>query len=306
MWNLCTYNRDRRFEPAKMHIRTNLQHHSNTIVISIIALIVTLVIGYHLRQKVESYADYIDTWNTPMYSLMPSDLNVFLINLDSKKERLDNFINAYKHTDFYAIKNVERMSAVNGHQLELKNYVSERGQSDIDMIESRGYRIKHNQLTRGAVGCYLSHMNIYKAIRDRPENYAIIFEDDVKFLARDVYKRLRVAMATVPDDWDMLLMGCVCHVCKVHPTHKDLDHFFLLHAYVIKKSGAIKILNELEFMPVRQQIDSELSVMAIDKKIKVYCLSNQLVWQDPAINKTTIQTPLKVMSGVNPYSLTYS
>lgn len=279
-----------------MHVRT-------IATCSITIIIVAFVIWNHLRRGVESYADYIDTWNTPMYSLMPSDLNIFLINLDSKKDRLDNFINAYKHTDFYAVKNFERMKAVNGRQMDLRKYVSERGQSDIDMIESRGYRIKHNQLTRGAVGCYMSHLNIYKTIRDRPENYGIIFEDDVKFLARDVYRRLRIAMASVPDDWDILLMGCVCHVCKVHPTHKDLDHFFLLHAYVLKKSGAVKILNELEFMPVRQQIDSELSVMAIDKKIKIYCLTNQLVWQDPVINKTTIQTPLKVITGVNPYSL---
>lgn len=273
------------------------------LIIVVIICIASIVLFLNLRKSVEGYADYMTEWGMPMYNLLPDDFNVFLINLESKKNRLDNFINAYKRTDFYNAKRFERISAVNGRELDIKQYVSERGLNDIDMIERRGYRIKHNQLTRGAVGCYLSHLNVYKMIRERPESFGIIFEDDVKFLHADAYKRLRIEMSKMPDDWDILLLGCVCHVCKMHGNYKDLDHFFLLHAYVIKKTSAVKILNELEFMPIRQQIDSELSVLATNGKLKVFCLNNHLVWQDPKINNTSIQTPLQVIAGVNPYSL---
>lgn len=269
----------------------------------LLGFLISVVILSSVKRKVETYVDYMETLDSEMYNMLPADFNVFLINLASKKERLDNFIDAYKRTDLYNVKNFERVSAVNGRELKLETYVSERGLRDIDMIEQRGYRIKHNQLTRGAVGCYMSHMNVYKAIRDRPEPFGVIFEDDVKFAHRDIYKRLRVVMAKVPDDWDMLLLGCVCHVCKTHTDYKELDHFFLLHAYVVRKSGAARILDEIEFMPIRQQIDSELSVMASNNKLKVYCVTQTLVWQDPKINKTTIQTPMKMINGVNPYSL---
>lgn len=274
------------------------------LLIAFICVVAILIIGYHMLKRVESYADYIaDPWDGPMYNLLPKDFNVFLINLDTKKDRLDNFINAYKKTDFVSIKQFERVAAVNGRALALEQYVAEKGLIDIEIIEERGFRVKHNQLTRGAVGCYLSHMNVYKMIRSRPEPYGIIFEDDVKFMGRDIYRSLRSLLAQIPDDWDMLLMGCQCHVCRVHEHHKDLEHFFLTHAYIIKKEGAIRILNELEFLPMRQQIDSELSVLATQKKIKIYCLKNQLVLQDSSVNATSIQTPMRVVSGVNPYSL---
>jgi GR25 family glycosyltransferase involved in LPS biosynthesis len=271
--------------------------------IFLIALIIIVVITLALTKRVETYAYYMETLGMPMYNLLPSNFNVFLINLDVKPERLDNFIEAYKRTDLYNVKRFERVAAVNGRQLNLSKHVSYRGQQDIEMIEQQGYRIRHNQLTRGAVGCYLSHINVYKMIRDRPEEFGIIFEDDVKFNQRNIYKHLRIQMAKIPDDWDILLLGCVCHICKHNDGYKDLNHFFLLHAYVVKKSSAINILKELEFLPVRQQIDSELSVLAIEKKIKVYCLTSSLVWQDPKINATSIQTPLKIIPGVNPYSL---
>jgi GR25 family glycosyltransferase involved in LPS biosynthesis len=256
-------------------------------------------------RKTETYVDYIENLGAPLYNLMPSDFEIFLINLASKKDRLDNFINVYNKTDLYGIKNFQRISAVNGRELKLDRYVSKTGLQDIEMIETRGYRIRHNQLTRGAVGCYLSHLNIYKIVRNNKIPYALIFEDDVKFKSYDLYRKMRILMAKIPDDWDMLLLGCACHVCTHNGEYRDVDHFFLLHAYVIKLSGAEKILNAIEFLPIRQQIDSELSALASKNIIKVYCSTTPLVWQDPKINKTTIQTPLKLSPNVNPYELLY-
>lgn len=269
-------------------------------------IIVVVVIVYaSVYKKAETYADYMETWGMPMYNILPSDFNVFLINLATKKDRLDNFINAYKKTDLYSIKSFQRINAVNGRELAIEKYVSKNGIQDIEMIEKRGYRIRHNQLTRGAVGCYLSHMNAYKLIRSKNLPYGIIFEDDIRFNENDVYRKMRILMAKIPDDWDILLLGCACHVCKLYDDYKELEHFFLLHAYVVKLTGAQKILRELEFMPIRQQIDSELSVLASNGILKVYCPTKPLVWQDEKINKTTIQTPMKLLKGVNPYDLPY-
>ena len=44
--------------------------------------------------------------------------------------------------------------------------------------ERTGYRTKHYQLTRGSVGCYMSHLQLYQHIIKTDAQFAFIFEDD--------------------------------------------------------------------------------------------------------------------------------
>ena len=69
----------------------------------------------------------------------------------------------------------------------------------------------------------------------------------------------------------------------------------------MKKSAAIKILEILRNKKITQQIDSELSDMITQGHVNVYCLKSQLAKQQDF--DTNIQTPLKVMPGVNPYTV---
>ena len=233
--------------------------------------------------------------------LNPNNTSVMLINMAKNKDRLDNFIEEYDHTDLVSIPFL-RVEGVNGRAIDSEKYVSPYAYKELLNTERVRYRTKHYQLTRGAIGCYLSHMHCYKLIRDGKADYGIIFEDDVVFKEYNVMKMLNKYLQYIPEDWDILLMHCICYVCGKHKYYYDVQRYILMHAYVVNKKGAGKLLEALEHKPIEQQIDSELSKMAIDEKIKIYSLRHPIAVQGNGMG-TTIQIPLRHMEDVNPFDL---
>lgn len=238
-----------------------------------------------------------------VHVFQPATFNVFVINLKHRVDRMNNFNTQYSKCDLSKIKEYIRIEGVDGRHLDIERYLSPKALDELYASETRGFRVKHNQLTRGAVGCYLSHLKVYKAIMELDQEYAIVFEDDVKLDHVDLYKRIRVAIARLPNDWDILLLGCWCHKCMPAPTYKRAQHFFLLHAYIIRQSAASTILRHVDQTQLRQQIDSELSVLASAGTLRVLCLNPGLVNQDRSVNHTNIQSPLLALPGTNPFDL---
>jgi GR25 family glycosyltransferase involved in LPS biosynthesis len=270
------------------------------IIFAILVVGIALFVLYNLQTRVsEHYFDIL----APMHPIKLDEFGVVVINLDRKKDTYQRFTNHYIATDLGKMKKCARISAVDGKNIDIKRYVSPEAWNDIQYVNNHNHRYRHNQLTPGAVGCYLSHIKAYQHLRDLSYEYLMIFEDDARFVRSDVFQQLRKYMFTIPDDWDLLLMGCICHVCKEHQHHQDLKHFFLLHGYLIKKSGALKLLAHFDQTPIRQQLDSELSAMAISGKIKIVCITPQLVLQDNTNNTTSIQTAMKLRTGINPFQI---
>jgi GR25 family glycosyltransferase involved in LPS biosynthesis len=281
--------------------------------VGVIAAIIILVIAASYgtmtkdRRLAEHFEENYQTLTLTANLILPVDkFAVYLINLERKPDRLARFQRAYAQTDLSKLKPFTRIDAVDGKKIDIRHHVSSQAWKEIQDIEWFGYRIRHNQLTVGAVGCYLSHLKVYEALRRSTYDYAIIFEDDVRFVTPNLYQQIAYNIELLPNTWDIMLLGCVCLVCNNHQKYQDMKHFFLMHAYVIKRSSAEKLLAELEYMPIRQQIDSELSTMVFANKLKVFCLNKHLVVQDSANNTTTIQVPLKVIEGVNPYDIPHA
>lgn len=224
--------------------------------------------------------------------------DIYMINLDRNAERLESFIEQYLVSDLRH-KQFQRIPAVDGSSLNIKDEVTPNAYSEINEIEKTGYRTKHYQLTRGAVGCYLSHVKAYKLIAEGDSDYAIIFEDDTSIEPR-LFHKLNQVVKTMDDSWDMLMLGCHCIVCEKYDTYSDLTKFFFTHGYVVKKSSATKLLALLTEKKISQQIDSEMSDMVTRGNLKIYCLKKQLAKQKGM--GSDIQMPLKVMPGVNPYT----
>jgi GR25 family glycosyltransferase involved in LPS biosynthesis len=227
-----------------------------------------------------------------------SDMDVYLINLERNSDRLSYFVKQYMTSDL-KYKQFNRIHAVDGKTLELESKVSTRAYAEILEIESAGYRTKHYQLTRGAVGCYLSHMKTYEQVANGSTQYAMIFEDDV-IIDKNIFTKMNMLLGRIPHDWDIMLLSCHCILCDGYKDYYDAEKFFFLHCYVIKKESAAKIFKYLSAKPIEQQVDSELSDMVSAGHIKVYCAKETLCKQNNKF-KTEIQTPLKVIPGVNPY-----
>jgi GR25 family glycosyltransferase involved in LPS biosynthesis len=227
------------------------------------------------------------------------NLDIYLINMTKNKERLDHFARMYSRSDMNK-KKFSRLEAVDGRNVDLEKLVTPKALNEILSSEKHGYRTKHYQLTRGAVGCYLSHLSIYNLMQDSPSEMALIFEDDARF-GPNVLSQINKAMARVPFDWDMFNLSCFCIKCNKYPEYTDVQQFFWMHAYIIKKDAAKKIIDHAVRTGIDKQIDSALGDMIQLGTLKVYCARTGIVSQSNF--KTTIQMPLKTVTGVNPYSL---
>lgn len=119
---------------------------------------------------------------------------IFVINLDSSVDRLISSELRLKDCGF----KFERISAVNGK--ELLN----------DEIEKHYCKKKNNkeyykELSRGEIGCYLSHRKIWQKIVDDKIEYAIILEDDFAIVG-DINKTIST-LNSIDFEWDYIKLA---------------------------------------------------------------------------------------------------
>ena len=268
-----------------------------TPILIVIVLIILGLLYSQFRGKYEFYANNNASGSTDGIQL--KDMSIYLINLDRNPDRLEAFIETYMMSDL-RYKQFQRIAAVDGSKIEnIQDHISTQAYQEIMQIEKTGYRTKHYQLTRGAIGCYLSHMKAYDYIGNGGSEYGLIFEDDVR-IDPNLLLRLNRLLSGIPNDWDILLLGCHCIICDKYDVYYDTDKFFLLHCYIVKKASAKKLHTMLKNIKIKQQIDSEISDMVMSGKLTVYCLRESLSKQTGEFN-TNIQTPIKVMPGIDPY-----
>lgn len=227
-----------------------------------------------------------------------SNITIYLINMAKSQDRYKRFKDSIQKSDLRPV-GFTRIEGVNGKAQDLKKLVSPQAYQNIIKSEKTNYRRYHYELTRGAVGCYLSHINVYKSVLKQETEYAIIFEDDVRLIKPNILEEINKVLPTIPEDWDILLLGCVCFVCGKFVNYYDVNRYFLMHGYIVKKSSAEKILHMIENEPIEQQIDARFSDLAERGLLKIYCLRNKLAVQWDM--GTNIQIPVKNFKGVNPF-----
>jgi GR25 family glycosyltransferase involved in LPS biosynthesis len=216
----------------------------------------------------------------------PSNIRVYVINLDRSRDRLSHFKQAIQFSDLPA--DFVRVSAVDAKRLDISKFISQEARSEIIASEKNGYRKKHYELTRGAVGCFLSHIKVWKLIADSDDHYGIVFEDDAS-LHPQTNKKLIKNMKHIPGDWDIILLGYFCIKCVNRGKFIQAKKFHGLHGYMIKRSVAQFLLDRSDLLPFRQQIDSYLSSLIDKDLLKIYCTYDTLVTQNNMF-ATSIQT----------------
>jgi glycosyl transferase family 25 len=217
------------------------------------------------------------------------DFDVYVINLVSNKERLESFKQQYAKSDL-SWKEYIVYPAVVGKDLDIIKHVTPQAYSQLMETDLTNKRKHHYDITRGAIGCYLSHLDIYKKIASSNKKYGLIFEDDV-MIASDFYKRMLYGLNTVPSDWDMYLLGLICLKCDVNNDYINVTRFWGTHGYLLKKESAIKLVNYLDRL-LDKQIDADVSLLIKQKKIKVYGINPIIVTQQNMF-LSDIQVPVE-------------
>lgn len=208
---------------------------------------------------------------------------IWLINLDRRPDRLEAM---QQQLSRLPCRQIHRLSAVDGRQLsdqDIASMVHPTAQYSLQSNE----RTYHEELTQGAVGCYLSHLKLWDyAIKHNKK--LLILEDDVLF-GDDFISGLTKKAPHLPEEYDIILLTYSLndkpiiiseHLVKPHM-------FFGLSCYMVAPS--IRKIRHL-LMPMQYQIDGALSFLS--PFLDIYAVTPRLI--GAGINlKSDVQTPLK-------------
>eukprot|EP00466_Bigelowiella_natans_P000028 jgi/Bigna1/125320/aug1.1_g28 len=149
---------------------------------------------------------------------LPFD-KIFVINLDKRKDRWRHIRKELKRIDL--MKYVERISAVDGSKIDLEalrqeGSSGENGEKQPATISNHAYEsltqlskdelVFGHDLTRGALGCALSHINIWRRIVSEKLQRVLVLEDDAHF-SHNFRQDLEARISHVPDDWGVIYLA---------------------------------------------------------------------------------------------------
>jgi GR25 family glycosyltransferase involved in LPS biosynthesis len=215
----------------------------------------------------------------------------YLIHLPHRKDRLVEFKKHVRNCNLQT--EIEIFKAVNGNELELSNIpITDLARHELEELERTGYRSRHYQLTKGAIGCYLSHVQIWEKCLSEGHDSCLILEDDA-YLPKDFTYKTKVALRDVNPDFDILVLGLICNECTSESKLRKVNRFWQTHAYIIKANAIRKIMKHM--FPISQQIDAQLSDFS--NTLKIYAASKNIATPNLWVNSTDIQAPLKNIDG---------
>jgi glycosyl transferase family 25 len=126
---------------------------------------------------------------------------------------------------------------------------------DIKQMEESGdleYLNEWNKLTRGQIGCFLSHRRAWKKIAEGHSEYGFIIEDDCDLRpAKQTLDVIQSGLLEAKDmKWDILYIARNPALCKIRkrlrPHVVQVGKTWGLFAYVVSKKAAKELLNESE------------------------------------------------------------
>ena len=189
---------------------------------------------------------------------------MYCINLKHRADRWDRFSKQPELDVIMQKHSFERFEGINGSALNIQKdeRISLRTKRNI----KENSRRDHEELdTAGGVGCYLSHIGVWKKFLERSESYAIVFEDDaiipdgfmghLQKAMRDVTllpQAPDVWFFTVPYDWYFRYKG------KPHPATLSKGPWVLntcssFTGYMLSRRGAERLLETV--FPIDMHVD---------------------------------------------------
>lgn len=246
-------------------------------------------------------------WKTTIFDLyfhresflLSEPPKIFIVNMDKDKERYEKIIKHYQNSDL-SNERIYRFSAIVGKKVAAEKWLTPDALNELRLIEKNGYRTHHHSITRGGVGCFLSHYYLAKQlINDPKHNMYLIFEDDTAILP-NTYQQIKKSLKNVPDNWDLLMFYTIRAVGhSENKTFHKLKSFWGMNCYLINKNGAKKFVEEVDKNKIDGQVDCYLSKLIQQNKINIYSTKTHYVSSNST--DTNIQTILKPQKGINPY-----
>ena len=119
---------------------------------------------------------------------------IFVINLASSTERLNRVSHELNAQNLA----FERLDAIDGRELS-DTAIAQHYSADLNLKKY------HKPLSKGEIGCYLSHRKAWQTIVDRQLDYAIILEDDF-VLDRSIHSAIE-NISTLKQPWQLIKLA---------------------------------------------------------------------------------------------------
>lgn len=231
----------------------------------------------------------------------------YVINMDSDIDRLEQFDTMMMSSNW----NYSRYSAINGKKL-LSSWSDITDPDEFNMLRDQLIMKKTfvstlNFLSNSEIGCLLSHISLWKEVANNPEkNRIAIFEDDARthIQGDTIYKLLSefynyLEINDIPEP-DMLYLGKSLDDCmsyeKVWGNVYKSKHPICLHAYIITKKGAQKLL---QMAPYNLAIDM-VPIKAIKKGIiEVMAFHPSIYFQDVINNTSNLRKKINAINNTS-------
>ncbi|MEZ9947932.1 glycosyltransferase family 25 protein [Vibrio breoganii] len=212
-----------------------------------------------------------------------NEIKIFVINLKKDRHKRSAIV---KHLSSLQLA-YEIIDAVDGRLL---SDVQVENMTDVRLSK----KLIGRGLTRGEVGCALSHLEIYKRVLNENLNYALILEDDVT--VSDKIFDFFDCLSNLPEKLDVLLLGYYNNpntekkstasfwgsmsIGKSYRCLRLIEKAYGTHGYIITNAGANKIIKDTENLI--EPIDHYTGNY---QKYSVYGINNLLVKLDPYYSK---------------------
>ncbi len=204
-------------------------------------------------------------------------IQAFVINLNKSIQRW-SFI-TYQFQKYSQSISLERFPAIYGPSLkrpELSELVHPL------VLEKLGQRDDAEIPHIAAIGCYLSHYNIWKMIASSVTiPFALVMEDDVELLDNRFDQNLRDTINRAPEKWEVLFIEDIKHLSPPKSVHGPAGKYFQIPTYhicaagyLLSKAGAEKLVKNA--LPIRYQVDNFMAKSKLNK----YCLIKPLLTQN--------------------------
>ena len=163
----------------------------------------------------------------------------FIINLERDRKRKENII---KQLQYHNIQNYEFIKAVDGQNGDLQYY-------DFQVIPDWVEPFTSKVMTKGEIGCALSHYNIWKKIVSENLEYSLILEDDI-ILCENFSEKLDSICSNILEElkeFDLLYLGRrplnINNETKINDSIIKVKYSYGTHAYIVSNKCSKKLLS---------------------------------------------------------------
>jgi GR25 family glycosyltransferase involved in LPS biosynthesis len=236
---------------------------------------------------------------------MQGSIHFYVINLKQRTDRWKTFSEQRAVKKIMKTYPFERFDAIAGSTIDVPNdtRISMRTRRNIKESSRRD----HEDLnTAGGIGCYLSHVEVWKKIAMNQEEYGIIFEDDTK-LPDDFLTVLKSSMKDLnllpemPDVWTFSYGWDFFYKTKGKELPQNITENHRgpwiyntcpggLNGYLVTREGAKKLLENA--FPIDMHVDLYIC-MNVDLK-KILCVAHKDLILNLLVEseKSDIQLPM--------------